>query len=52
MKMNVSFIVAQLFFQTNDVKEERMKNTMQNEVLLFKSFHYPAKTYKLHVNFI
>lgn len=39
-------------YSFNDVKEERMKYTMQNEVLLFKSFHYPAKTYKLHVNFI
>lgn len=51
MKMNASFIVAQLFFQINDIKEERMKNTIQNEVLLFKSFHYPTKSYKLYVNF-
>lgn len=52
MKMNASFIVAQLFFQINDIKEERIyKNTIQNEVLLFKSFYYPAKSYKLYVNF-
>lgn len=50
MKMNASFIIAQLFCQTNDMKEEN-ENAIQNEILLFKSFHYPTKTYKLHVNF-